>query len=224
MVSNLLATADARWWSVTGQAVKCGNYAATRFAIIFMCWKLNQNALSEPEFLYRFEESKVCYPGNEVPRWFKHQGKGNSIAVMLSRDWLNNNFLGFAICFVAPLPVKYFSYHSLQASCELHLKTKFGQIQKCYIPNLSIGRSDFVTDEEEDMIQAGVSSDHVFIMICEEVNIQIQLHESYDEIEASFNSRYLAEYWSHNKNEKLNLGSTVKMMGLRLLYGKEMQS
>ncbi|GMN25919.1 hypothetical protein TIFTF001_046002 [Ficus carica] len=26
-VSNLLATADARWWSVAGQAVKCGNYA-----------------------------------------------------------------------------------------------------------------------------------------------------------------------------------------------------
>ncbi|GMN66874.1 hypothetical protein TIFTF001_035932 [Ficus carica] len=36
-VSNLLATADARWWSVAGQAVKCGNYAATRFAIIVMC-------------------------------------------------------------------------------------------------------------------------------------------------------------------------------------------
>ncbi|GMN74013.1 hypothetical protein TIFTF001_054946 [Ficus carica] len=36
-VSNLLATADARWWSVTGQAMKCGNYAAMHFAIIFMC-------------------------------------------------------------------------------------------------------------------------------------------------------------------------------------------
>ncbi|GMN66779.1 hypothetical protein TIFTF001_035844 [Ficus carica] len=35
-VSNLLATADARWWSVAGQAVKCGNFAATRFAIISM--------------------------------------------------------------------------------------------------------------------------------------------------------------------------------------------
>ncbi|GMN49185.1 hypothetical protein TIFTF001_018361 [Ficus carica] len=33
-VSNLLATADARWWSVAGQAVKCGKYAATRFVII----------------------------------------------------------------------------------------------------------------------------------------------------------------------------------------------
>ncbi|GMN66403.1 hypothetical protein TIFTF001_035464, partial [Ficus carica] len=35
-VSNLLATADARWWSMAGQAVKCGNYAATRFAIILI--------------------------------------------------------------------------------------------------------------------------------------------------------------------------------------------
>ena len=172
-----------------------------------------------------FFKFEVCYPGNEVPKWFKHQGEGDSIAVKLSQDWLNNNFLRFAICFVAPLPVIYSPYNRLDITCELHLKTKFDQIQKCCIPCFCIDCRDFITNaEEEDMIQAGVSSYHVFIKLCKKVNIRMQLHESYDEIEASFNLRYLAECLPPNNIEKLNLGSTVKRMGVRLLYGKEMQS
>ena len=168
-----------------------------------------------------FSTFEVCYPGNKVPKWFKHQGEGDSMAVKLSQDWLNNNFLGFAICFVAPLPVIYSSYNAL------HLKTKFGHVQKCDIPYLRIGSHDFITDEEEeDMIQAGVRSDHVFIMICEKVYRRMaQLLESCnnDEIDAYFNLR-LWGVGGHPDYKELNLGSTVKRMGVRLLYGKEMQS
>ncbi|GMN18932.1 hypothetical protein TIFTF001_042786 [Ficus carica] len=50
MVSNLLATADARWWSVAGQAVKCGNYAATRFAIIFIYAEMDPARVAEDRY------------------------------------------------------------------------------------------------------------------------------------------------------------------------------
>lgn len=143
-----------------------------------------------------FSTLKVCYPGNEIPKWFKHQGEGDSIAMKLSQDWLNTNFLGFSICFVAPLPEDgiYSSYDWLSITCELHLKTKFGQIHKYSMPNYwSIFLNDLINDgKEEDMIKAVVSSDHVFIMLCEKVDIQMQLHEFYEEIEASFIMRFSA--------------------------------
>ena len=64
------------------------------------------------------------------------------------------------------------------------------------------------------MIKAAVSSDHVFIMICEKANIQMPLHEFHDDIEASFIVRFLARS-EHDFNKKSNLGSTVKRMGVQ---------
>ena len=94
-----------------------------------------------------FSRLKVCYPGIEIPKWFKHQGDGDKIAVKLSQDWLNTNFLGFATCFIAPFPQIYSSFSGLEIDCELHLKTKFGQIRKYTLPIYwAVSRRDLMND------------------------------------------------------------------------------
>ncbi|GMN74284.1 hypothetical protein TIFTF001_054991, partial [Ficus carica] len=39
-----------------------------------------------------------CFPGNEIPMWFTYQSESSSINIKLPCNWLNTNFLGFALC------------------------------------------------------------------------------------------------------------------------------
>ncbi|PON58531.1 LRR domain containing protein [Parasponia andersonii] len=47
-----------------------------------------------------FEESpivSICYPGNEISKWFNYQSEKSSMTIKLTPDWHENNFIGFAL-------------------------------------------------------------------------------------------------------------------------------
>ncbi|KAK0575979.1 hypothetical protein LWI29_010030 [Acer saccharum] len=45
---------------------------------------------------YRFD---ICLPGTEIPEWFSHCNNiGSSIGIGLRDNWLNDDFMGFAVC------------------------------------------------------------------------------------------------------------------------------
>ncbi|KAL5778622.1 hypothetical protein ACOSQ2_009359 [Xanthoceras sorbifolium] len=76
------------------------------------CYKLTENNQGRKENLavtllkqrlqdlshhsYRFN---ICLPGTEIPEWFIHCNNiGNSIGFGLRNNWLNDEFMGFAVC------------------------------------------------------------------------------------------------------------------------------
>lgn len=44
----------------------------------------------------------VSYPGSEIPEWFSYQSMGSSVTLELPPGWVNNNFVGFALCAIVP--------------------------------------------------------------------------------------------------------------------------
>ncbi|XP_024022072.1 TMV resistance protein N-like [Morus notabilis] len=138
------------------------------------CWKLGRNARSIlTDFLYGVDKLNlggnycltigVCYPGNEIPKWFRHQDEGISTTMKLPHGWHNSNFMGFAICIVASIfpagtvsnSSKYM--HGLQyveIKFDIQLKTKCGQIHK-YKHDMGA----FVVKSRSSDIR----SDHVFV-------------------------------------------------------------
>ncbi|KAK0582670.1 hypothetical protein LWI29_028353 [Acer saccharum] len=92
------------------------------FANFINCFKLDQNifedilevALLNIKLLHmcRFFDgckltvhggAKLCYPGNEIPKWFNFRSMGSFINVELPPNWYNHNFIGFgfALCIAA---------------------------------------------------------------------------------------------------------------------------
>ncbi|XP_024022089.1 disease resistance-like protein DSC1 [Morus notabilis] len=178
------------------------------------CRKLGRNARSIlTDFLYgvdklnlggRDHSIKVCYLGNEVPKWFRHQDEGISTTMKLPHGWHNSNFMGFAFCIVAPIfPVGTVSYSSkyngfIEITFDLHLKTKCGQIHKY---DNTCGGDFWIYPDD-------ISSDHVFVRCV--TNSLFNRH--LDAVEASFH--FKARVFTHNEN----CDSIVKRNGVGLVY------
>ncbi|GMN30344.1 hypothetical protein TIFTF001_048008 [Ficus carica] len=79
------------------------------------CLKMDQNSQDEilsdyqlrvlakarqHELHRRDDSTVVCYPGNEIPKWFDYQSDGSSHTVALTPQWHNADFLGFVFCIV----------------------------------------------------------------------------------------------------------------------------
>ncbi|CAI0555932.1 unnamed protein product [Linum tenue] len=47
--------------------------------------------------IHSLRSNSICYPAREIPRWFRYQTNGSSITINLPPDWLNSEFLGFAL-------------------------------------------------------------------------------------------------------------------------------
>ncbi|XP_024024862.1 disease resistance-like protein DSC1 isoform X1 [Morus notabilis] len=186
------------------------------------CWKLGRNARNIlSDVLYRADKLKlegtchtikVCYPGNEIPKWFRHQDERISTTMKLLHGWHNSNLMGFAICILAPLiPEGAGSYSSeyyryVEITSDLHLKTKCGQIHK-YVNN----RGDFEIhrdDEEDKITSSDISSDHVFV----QYGPSDLFNEHPDAIEASF--YFKSGFLPQNEN----CDSIVKRIGVGLVY------
>ncbi|KAK0577678.1 hypothetical protein LWI29_036931 [Acer saccharum] len=59
---------------------------------------LKQRLQDLSHYSYRFD---ICLPGTEIPEWFSHcDNIGSSIGIGLRDNWLNDDFMGFAVCTV----------------------------------------------------------------------------------------------------------------------------
>lgn len=67
----------------------------------------------------------ICFPGDEIPRWFNHQCEGSSIKMKLDPGWYNGNFMGFALCAVISLETNFAL--EVDLLCELCFETKSGE-------------------------------------------------------------------------------------------------
>ncbi|GMN27470.1 hypothetical protein TIFTF001_046145 [Ficus carica] len=91
------------------------NGVTVDFRNFFECLKMDQNSRDEISSDYqlrvlakaiqyklyqRCDSTVVCYPGNEIPKWFDYQSEGSSCTIALTPQWHNANFLGFAFCIV----------------------------------------------------------------------------------------------------------------------------
>ncbi|GMN67217.1 hypothetical protein TIFTF001_036276 [Ficus carica] len=74
--------------------------------------------------LYPIRGSTImCYPGNEIPKWFDCQSEGSSYTIALTPQWHNANFLGFAFCLV--IDAKAYQEFLTFAVGHLYSKCKF---------------------------------------------------------------------------------------------------
>ncbi|KAJ7951587.1 putative disease resistance protein (TIR-NBS-LRR class) [Quillaja saponaria] len=98
----------------------------------------------------------ICFPGNDIPEWFKFQSMGtvSSVAVNLPPNWFNPKLTGFAVCLVAAFENVYErkAYTDIRFRC--HLKTDSLDMHFCSTAFLqsSLGHGFRYFD-----------SDHVFI-------------------------------------------------------------
>nr|XP_048320577.1 disease resistance-like protein DSC1 [Ziziphus jujuba var. spinosa] len=65
---------------------------------------------------------KMCYPGDEIPKWFTNQTPGTSMNIMLPPYWNNDNFLGLALCVVFDRK-KFEPFLYVNIECKLTFKT-----------------------------------------------------------------------------------------------------
>lgn len=65
--------------------------------------------------------------GSEIPDWFDYQCKGFSLTVQLPPNWLDDKFLGFAICAVSDFKGAYNDASELSAQCYCTLKGNHGE-------------------------------------------------------------------------------------------------
>ena len=73
----------------------------------------------------------VCYPGSEIPEWFSFQSMGSSVTLELPPGWFNKNFVGFALCAIAP------EYHGrtrgLYVQCKVKTKDGDRHVAICHL-------------------------------------------------------------------------------------------
>ncbi|GMN34731.1 hypothetical protein TIFTF001_004854 [Ficus carica] len=95
--------------------------------------------------LQDFGPIHFTYPGNVIPEWFNYWSEGWSINVKLPPHWSDNNFMGFAVCFVGTRG----HYRSCAYKRSLKLFCKYANMAKVsyddrWCANLIIPSSDFV--------------------------------------------------------------------------------
>ncbi|KAL5554511.1 hypothetical protein UlMin_041912 [Ulmus minor] len=114
------------------------DYYQRKFSFL-NCTNLGEDAIKNifTEFLYKVfctattpleivsGDVVVCYPTEEIPRWFNNQSEGSSITITLPPNWYNpKTFLGFVVS-VAFFCKQGYDVNSI--NCELHLKTNCGE-------------------------------------------------------------------------------------------------
>lgn len=142
-----------------------------------------------------------CYPGGEVPEWFKYQCEGCSIKINLPAKWNSNDLLGFVVCVAAfgeyyPHPVP------LRLSCEFRLLKSDHDVQE----------ADYWTFNSKGQVPH-LNSPHLFTWF------QCQMYNR-DADEASF--KFYFEEWidaTYTKSRK----TKVLRCGIRLLFRQDGQ-
>ncbi|POO00355.1 TIR-NBS-LRR-like protein [Trema orientale] len=192
--------------------------------VFFNCLKLDQNArsnlitdarlrilrmafISSLKSVPEYSSVSICYPGNQIPKWFNYRSMGSSIHVKLSPHWRNSNFLGFSLCVVAAPFSEHNDHPQIHFHCESSFRAKNGKAHtfKCFLRGYS-------QDDDEDTAIIFRNSDHLFLWY----DYGSYLHEMEDTFtEASFNF-YPIDSWERKVNS-----CQVEKCGIHLLYLQE---
>ncbi|KAL5778584.1 hypothetical protein ACOSQ2_009321 [Xanthoceras sorbifolium] len=168
------------------------------------CFKLDRNTfegiikdvLLTTRVLLKTRTSVVCYPGYEIPEWFKFRSMGSLINVELPQNSLNHNFLGFVFCVVVGAPCLDHQVEdntwSLHWKCNLRSKDGHPCIW------------DGICDYEFDFIE----SHHVLVATEHEISPDVLLDY---ENEISF------QFYFHDDSMK---GYTVEKCGVHLMFAQ----
>ncbi|KAH9679661.1 Disease resistance-like protein DSC1 [Citrus sinensis] len=69
---------------------------------VMATWWKQQDPVTLYEDYHNPPRGCVSYPGSEIPEWFSYQSMGSSVTLELPPGWVNNNFVGFALCAIVP--------------------------------------------------------------------------------------------------------------------------
>ncbi|GMN55357.1 hypothetical protein TIFTF001_024476 [Ficus carica] len=186
----------------------------------FECLKMDQNSRDEILSDYQLRvlakaiqhklnsrsgSTIVCYPGNEIPKWFDYQSEGSSYTIALTPQWHNANFLGFTFCLVIDAKA-YKEFLTFQVDL-LYFKCKFNFKIRDTEEVCRFYWSVFNVPRQLDSVP--LNSDHLFLWY------QHQDYNDYhDAVEVSL------EFSLVNGSGKNFKSSTevVKWCGIHMLY------
>ncbi|KAM6567797.1 hypothetical protein CsatA_026925 [Cannabis sativa] len=155
----------------------------------------------------------ICYPGNQIPKWFNYRRNGSSIHVKLPHQWRNSNFLGFSLCVVAA-PFSEDNFHQqIHFHCELNFLDKNGNTHKCKSFLRGYNSQDN-NDEDTSIRLRCLNSDHLFIWY----DYGLYLHEM--EATDTFSEAWFEFYAIDSWDRKVN-SCVVEKCGIHLLYRQE---
>ncbi|KAL9411632.1 hypothetical protein AB3S75_045269 [Citrus x aurantiifolia] len=142
----------------------------------------------------------VCYHGSEIPEWFSFQSMGSSVTLELPPGWFNKNFVGFALCAIAP------EYHGrtrgLYVQCKV--KTKDGD-RHVAICRLSVWEKDFA-------VNSSIESGHVVL--------GYDFYVSSGSFGGSNNEACIQFYFRDHMDKRIE-GFDVKKCGAHLIYAQD---
>ncbi|KAJ0093679.1 hypothetical protein Patl1_26362 [Pistacia atlantica] len=101
------------------------------------CFKLDLSKILHEESCREFC-ANICFPGDEIPKWFTFQNTGSYITLDQSLDWHNKNFLGFLASIVVS-PGFYCGIHFYVVTCYCSVKSEDGEEQIYITEHESIG-------------------------------------------------------------------------------------
>ncbi|KAK0603262.1 hypothetical protein LWI29_003105 [Acer saccharum] len=67
------------------------------------------------------DQFHISIPGNEIPEWFSYMSDKNSVKIGLPLNWLNDEFMGIAMCGVFTLDHKDFVGSEIGAECSMDI-------------------------------------------------------------------------------------------------------
>lgn len=68
--------------------------------------------------------SSVCFPGRNVPDWFRNQTQGFSLTIKLPSQSATDQFLGFVLCAVVDFGYSFKTSDGFQVRCIYHIKNE----------------------------------------------------------------------------------------------------
>ncbi|KAJ4710459.1 Disease resistance protein (TIR-NBS-LRR class) family [Melia azedarach] len=153
-------------------------------------------------YAYGFGD-RICYPGNEIPKWFKFQSMGSSITMKLLPGWFTDKLLGFGLCAVVSFPDNHESQQEFGVWCDFKFKTELDGDWHV-VTDLYVGHMYYV---ESDHVVLG----YHFRMDCEDEGC-IYRNERVEDHQVQF---FLVDIKS---GERLDV---VRKCGIHLLYAQD---
>ncbi|KAL5778602.1 hypothetical protein ACOSQ2_009339 [Xanthoceras sorbifolium] len=148
----------------------------------------------------------ICFPGSEVPEQFNFQNLGSFVTVELPPDWLNNNFVGFALCAVVAFRDHEDSGLFLDINFECELKSEDGQ---CHVAHGTLGDWNIFRSRGQHY---KIGSDHVY-MGFDSTNYLDDIDELCYEVSFQF-------YLEGQFGKRIEC-CKVKECGVRLMYAQD---
>ncbi|XP_010536285.1 PREDICTED: inactive disease resistance protein RPS4-like [Tarenaya hassleriana] len=158
----------------------------------------------------------VCFPGIDIPLWFRHQRTGSSMKTTLPPHWCDSRFIGFSLCVVVSFKGYEDRTSRFSVRCRFNFKNEDGE---------SISFSCNLGGWNEPCGSSGheprrLSSDHVFVSYNNCFHVKKCREENNDHSRCCHTSVSLKFYVTDDARKKLECCEVVRC-GMSLLYGPD---